>query len=80
MGQSLLRAAHILPSSCFFIDHNLGVESHVRQFQPCFVRLYMSLREKATVSQKTGTSNMNKRQRSELQDDYSSGKFKNVML
>ena len=38
MGQSLLRAAHILPTSCFFIDHNLGVESHVRQFQPRFVR------------------------------------------
>ncbi|CAL8286925.1 unnamed protein product [Arctogadus glacialis] len=38
MGESLLRAAHILPSSWFFIDHNLGVESHVRHFQPRFVR------------------------------------------
>ncbi len=36
MGQSLLRGAHILPSSLFFIDHNLGVESHVRYFQALF--------------------------------------------
>ena len=37
MGRSLLRAAHILPSSWFFIDHNLGVENHVSQFQPRFL-------------------------------------------